>query len=391
MPLPSPLTVAWISDFPIEWLPDIPESLRGLPREHPATWEMVLLTEFEKNPSLRVHVVILRKNIARSFSFQRNGVTFHLLKYRGGTRGPSLFWLDTLLIRRALRRIKPDLVHAWGNERGAGLVASRLPYPSLFTVQGLLNWYAEQFSFPAHGRLITWAERKCLSRAKYVSTESKFGVSYLQTRYPHLAVHQIEHAPNYVFHQVKREPAAGRMRFLTYGTLGYRKGTDLLLLALNELLPELDFEAVIIGAPDDRFLAPLKASLSPQLWQRLAFKSDLQQAQIAGELAKATIFLFPTRADTSPNAVKETVVAGVPVVASKVGGVPDYVVPGENGMLFTPGDEAEFVAMIRAAVAHPLFSRGLVTPSSLAAHRQYLSPARMAQLFLAAYETVLSR
>jgi glycosyltransferase involved in cell wall biosynthesis len=391
MPPTSPLTVAWIADFPIEWLPDIPESLRGLPRQHPATWAMVLLAEFEKNPSLCVHVIILRKNIARSFSFQRNGVTFHLLKYAGGTRGPTLFWIDTLLIRRALRQIKPDLVHAWGSERGAGLVASRLDYPSLVTMQGIYTWFAELFATSARDKFIAWAEKTGLSRAKHVSTESKFAVSYLQTRYPHLAIHQIEHAPNWVFHEVKRQPATKPVRFLTYGTLGYGKGTDLLLLALNELVAELAFEAVIIGKPNERFLAPLKATLSPQLWQRLTFKSDLQPSQIAGELSKATIFLFPTRADTSPNAVKEAVVAGVPMVASKVGGIPDYVIPDENGLLFTSGDQAEFVAMIRAAAAHPLFSRGLVTPSSLAKHREYLSPVRMAKLFLSTYQKVKSR
>ena len=97
------------------------------------------------------------------------------------------------------------------------------------------------------------------------------------------------------------------------------------------------------------------------------------------------MLLLPTRADTSPNAVKEAVVAGVPVVASNVGGIPDYVTHGENGFLFESGDLAEFVAMIKAAAAHPLFSRGEVSPSSLALNRDYLSPTRMAQRFLDAY------
>ena len=46
------LNVAWISDFPVEWLPDLPEPLRALPRRHPATWEIVLLSQFEKDPAL---------------------------------------------------------------------------------------------------------------------------------------------------------------------------------------------------------------------------------------------------------------------------------------------------------------------------------------------------
>jgi hypothetical protein len=37
--LNQPLTVAWISDFPIEWLPDMPETVRTPHRRHPATWQ----------------------------------------------------------------------------------------------------------------------------------------------------------------------------------------------------------------------------------------------------------------------------------------------------------------------------------------------------------------
>jgi glycosyltransferase involved in cell wall biosynthesis len=127
------------------------------------------------------------------------------------------------------------------------------------------------------------------------------------------------------------------------------------------------------------------------LRERITCKSGLSPADIALELSRATILLLPTRADTSPNAVKEAVVAGVPVVASRVGGIPDYVLPGGNGILFTPGSQEEFVGAIRAAAAHPLFSRGLVAPGPLAASREYLSPARMARGFFEAYQSVMGR
>lgn len=101
------------------------------------------------------------------------------------------------------------------------------------------------------------------------------------------------------------------------------------------------------------------------------------------------MLLLPTRADTSPNAVKEAVVAGVPVVASSVGGIPDYVVPGKNGLLFAPGDLREFVQTLRAACAHPLLSQGQVDPEALARLRAYLSPEQMAKNFLRAYDVAL--
>ncbi len=102
------------------------------------------------------------------------------------------------------------------------------------------------------------------------------------------------------------------------------------------------------------------------------------------------MLLMPTRADTSPNAVKESVVAGVPVVAASVGGIPDYVVHGKNGLLFPAGDLESFVQSIRSACADPLFGKGQVDPATLATEREYLSPELMAKKFLAAYETALT-
>jgi glycosyltransferase involved in cell wall biosynthesis len=88
--------------------------------------------------------------------------------------------------------------------------------------------------------------------------------------------------------------------------------------------------------------------------------------------------------------VKEAVVAGLPVVAASVGGIPDYVVPEQNGLLFPPGDLAAFVQAIRSACAHPRFGKGEVDPATLDQEREYLSPELMARKFLAAYEAAIS-
>ena len=131
-------------------------------------------------------------------------------------------------------------------------------------------------------------------------------------------------------------------------------------------------------------------SVSTPTWERVEFKHDLLPHEVAKELETPTMLLMPTRADTSPNAVKEAVVAGAPVVAASVGGIPDYVVHGKNGLLFPAGDVEAFSQAIRSAVAHPLFGRGLVDPATLAAEREYLSPELMAKKFLAAYEAAVS-
>ncbi len=385
----KPLTVAWISDFPIEWLPDLPATLRHLPRVHPATWQMVLLEEFEKDASLNIHVILFRARIEQEVSYERNGVTFHVLKASGKQRLLSFFWVDTWRIRRLCRQLQPDLVHAWGSEKAAGLIASRLEWPFVMTIQGLFAWYAQQIKMPAYDRFITFVERLTLNRARVVTTESSFAVQFLKENFPKPKIHQAEHAPNWAFQQVVRRPQNSPVQFLSVGSLGQRKGTDLLLAALDRLTPEMDYRLKVICGPAPTYIESLRSTVSARTWERIEFKHHLLPNEVAAELATPTMLLMPTRADTSPNAVKESVVAGVPVIASSVGGIPDYVIHGKNGLLFPAGDLGAFGQTLRAACQHPLFSQGRVDAETLAQEREYLSPTLMARKFLAAYEDAI--
>jgi glycosyltransferase involved in cell wall biosynthesis len=385
-----PLIVAWISDFPLEWLSDLPPELAQLPREHPATWQLVLLREFEQRSDVQLHILLLRKNISKSVSFTRNSVTFHVLKVPRASRATSLFWVDTILLRRKLRQIQPHLVHAWGTERGAGLIASRLGYPYLITIQGLLTWYQQLVPLGRYERFATRLETVSLKRARTVTTESTFAVNFLRERFPHLAIRQAEHAPNWRFHEVLRQPQTAPIRFLTVGTPGYRKGTDLLLQAFNKLTHEFDFELTMVGTVSGEYFESQRALVSDALRRRMVFWKNLNPSEVAAEMATATMLVLPTRADTSPNAVKEAVVSGVPVVASAIGGVVDYVVPEKNGLLCLPGDAKSLEEQLRRACGHPLFARGIVDPETLAEMRDYLSPREMNRRFFAAYEETLT-
>jgi glycosyltransferase involved in cell wall biosynthesis len=385
------LKVAWISFFPIERLPELPEILRNLPPLHPATWQRVLLDELRTNPQLKLDVIVVRKQFPKNCSFEWGGVTFHCLKVPPGLRTFSLFWWETFLIRGCLRKVRPDLVHAWGSERGAALVASRLGCPYLVTMQGLLEWYAQQVNLGWMDRLEACLERISLRRAKVVTTESTFAVKWLKDRYPHLEIRQAEHAPNWLFHKIVRRPRTSPVQFLSIGMITKIKGTDLLLMALDKLQKELDFRLTIVGASTPEFVAQLKNLTSTALWERIQILRNLTSEQIAEEMACATIMLFPTRADTSPNSVKEAVVAGLPVVASAVGGIMDYILPGRNGITFPAGNLDEFILAIRAAINHPLFRKGEVEQAALYQMRNYLSPKVMGERFLAAYGSVLDQ
>ena len=65
----------------------------------------------------------------------------------------------------------------------------------------------------------------------------------------------------------------------------------------------------------------------------------LSTRRIAGPAANADVVVAPAMGpDTSPQAVLEALAAGRPVVGSAIGGIPDFVLDGINGRLFSAGD-----------------------------------------------------
>lgn len=382
------LKVAWFSYFPIEWLPDLPEELQGLPRLHPATWQRVLWEEFACYSNLELHILVLRSHFGRSHTFTRGNTTFHCVRTPPGLRAASLYWLDTWLVARELKKIQPDVVHAWGTEFGGAAIAGRLGYPALVTMQGILTWYGDVFPLNRHMKLSRFLEPGSLRRADVVTCESSFGMAYLAERYPHLKLLQIEHAPNPLFTELKRQVAGGPARLVCVGSFLYWKGADLVLKALDAL-QETDFELLWIGARNDALEQQLRSQTSAKLWKRVRFKHDLSPSEIAQELRQATLFLHAARADNSPNSVKEAVVAGVPVVATRTGGIPDYVHAGKNGLLFESGSAEDCSAQIAEALRHPLFSKGMVEEATLDEVRRYLSAKTMGEKFFSGYEAAL--
>jgi glycosyltransferase involved in cell wall biosynthesis len=251
-----------------------------------------------------------------------------------------------------------------------------------------MSWLAEVGPVNHYLRLVAWLEKWSLTRASVVTVESSFAMRYLKRKFPHLEVRQTEHAPDRIFHQVQRRPQINPVRFMFVGSLSYLKGADLLFKALDQLKGELSFQLIVIGKINESFLGSLKNTVSSELWQRIHFRGSLTSEEVAGELATATMMIYPTRVDNSPNAVKEAVVAGVPVVASAIGGITDYVILGENGYLFPSENLDACISAIKAACRHPLFSQGLVEEATLVKMRDYLSPERMGQSFFETYQLI---
>src|SRR5207302_9876426 len=133
-------------------------------------------------------------------------------------------------------------------------IARRLGYPYLMTVQGLYGWYKQRVKLGLYDGYLERLERICLPRAPLVTTESNFAVQYLRERYPGLRIHQAEHAPRWEFHRVRRQPSNNPIHFISVGSLGERKGTDMLFRALNQFANECAFKVTVISGPKPDYI-----------------------------------------------------------------------------------------------------------------------------------------
>jgi glycosyltransferase involved in cell wall biosynthesis len=79
----------------------------------------------------------------------------------------------------------------------------------------------------------------------------------------------------------------------------------------------------------------------------IAFVPYVPDAAVAAAYYRAAdVYVHPTRADTFPTAVLEALASGTPVVASRVGGIPEQLDDGESGFLVERGDAKALAARV---------------------------------------------
>jgi glycosyltransferase involved in cell wall biosynthesis len=129
----------------------------------------------------------------------------------------------------------------------------------------------------------------------------------------------------------------GEMRILYLAHLIERKGYRDLLEAFAEVVKRVgNVRLVFCGSGEEQYAQDRCRALGIE--SAVEFHGWVSDDAKVEELAKATAFCLPSYDEGLPMGILEAMSAGVPVVATPVGGIPDVLRDDENALLFAPGD-----------------------------------------------------
>ncbi len=138
--------------------------------------------------------------------------------------------------------------------------------------------------------------------------------------------------------------ASGRRYVASVATFEAKKGQDVLLAAFAQLAPgRSDLDLVLAGREGSTLAANRGQAERLGIAERVLFLPDLAHEQALGVIRDASVFALPSRYEPFGIVVLEAGTQGVPVVASRVGGVPEILTDAEHGRL-VHADDADALA-----------------------------------------------
>ncbi len=195
---------------------------------------------------------------------------------------------------------------------------------------------------------------------------------------------------------VDQAPAAqdGTGPVLFVGRLVERKGVAHLIEAIARLEP-VGLRLEIVGDGPER---PRLEALAQRLGvaSRVAFRGKIPPDELQASYARAAVCVLPSvldaRGDTEGLGVVllEAMNHGTPVIASRVGGIPDIVEDGVSGLLVPPGDAATLAAAVRRLRDDPALARRMGEAGRRRLREQFRWQA-IVQRWLDLYAAVITR
>ena len=293
--------------------------------------------------------------------------------------GPGDLPVLAALSRRA-RAIRPDVLHGHGAKGGLYARLARAPAAvRVYTPHGGSFHYSpgtpQGLLYLACERVLAWRTDLFLFESEFIAQKARERLG------PHLPSRV---NPNGLRHEefLPVTPATAAADLLFVGELRDLKGLDTLFEALDQLRRQGQrVSLLVVGAGPDE--AALKARAAKLDSVTFAPPMPMREA-----LAKGRVLVVPSRMESLPYAVLEAAAAGHPLIATKVGGLPEIFGPLAH-RLIAPNDPAGLAEAISAMRDRPGAQRVAETVRLREHVRTHFAIEKMAETALRGYAEAL--
>jgi glycosyltransferase involved in cell wall biosynthesis len=269
-------------------------------------------------------------------------------------------------LRRAVHQARPDIVQVeaggyLGLLKGAALLFAIPGVPTILSVHSPHVGEDARAATPLGALLI----RRALRRAdaiRVVHTGQRFDLVKLEPRLGDADIYVIPNsiaAPATDPSEVLPARAEDTLRIISVGAIGRRKGTHDLLKALVRVRDQgIRFACDVVGPEErrgDREALTLMRDRAG-LTGHVTFRGERDNSEVRDLLGKADVFVLPAYAEGLPLAILEAMAAGLPVVATNVGGIKDAL--GQSDIpILEPGDVDAIADVLSDLAREPALRR----------------------------------
>lgn len=180
-----------------------------------------------------------------------------------------------------------------------------------------------------------------------------------QRELPHSKVRVIPNGIPSVPQPLERSTKGRTLRVGTLGRLSHLKGVDDLLKATALMVPRYDLLELAIAGEGKESDALRAVADDLGIRERTQFLGFVPDAEAHEFLQSLDVFVLASLTEGLPFSVMEAMRAGLPIVATRVGGVPEMIEDGVSGMLVDPGDPQGIADAVAAIVDDPALAARL--------------------------------
>lgn len=295
-------------------------------------------------------------------------------------------WATLAAVRSiAAAGFRPDVIHTNVYDSAAAAV----PVSMLLGIPVVATEHSTAFPRRLLGPVNTWVARFGYHFAKVVMPVShdlrrsmeQHGIRARYTVVPNVVSTDL-------FHPADRSDRHGSARRLLFvGLLDplHKKGVPYLfeaLMLLQDEVPPLWHLDIVGDGPARPVYEEMAARLG--LTDRVTFHGLKSKPEVAEFMRRADLFVLPSMWENLPCVLIEAMASGLPVVASKTGGVPE-IVDQDTGVLVPPGD----APALAKGIADVLRSLDRYDHTVIAGRAQRYSPAEVGRTIHSVYEQAL--